>query len=349
MKSITLRQLTAAIPLGSAMLMLWAATLGTVALGAITNVVETGGDNEATDTITPKWSGTTWAVTQANEPIPGATVGQNYTVGLFGHEAPGFVDRNHRYSNHFAGSTPPDFTIPAYLIGQQYIMTGNDNRDNNPAYRMDVTVDGPSTVYMLIDNRLGDPNSSNADPPSFGPTKMQWILDQNWMPTNNGLNRTANPAVPDEVPFDEGADNGINQWFSVYKKDVPAGTFSLFQPDNAGQNMYGVVIASSGPPPVLGDVDGDMVGGEYPDDFLPIQMNFRKPGDRGMGDLSGNGNVDFPDFREWKTAHLGMGGSLTGLDLGFLGANVPEPNTAVILLMTIAFAASCRFAPRPAM
>jgi hypothetical protein len=281
-------------------------------------------------------------VSVANEPIPGATVGQNYTVGLFGNQAPGFVDRNHRYSDHVGGATPTDFKIPEYLIGKQYIMTGNDNRDNNPGYRLDVTVDGPSAVYMLIDNRLGDPNSSNADPPSFGSTKMQWILDQNWMPTSNGLNRTASTAVPDEVPFDEGADNDIDQWFSVYQKIVPAGTFSLFQPDNGGQNMYGVVVAASGPPPVLGDVDGDGTGGEFPDDFTPIQNNFRKSGNRSMGDLSGNGTVDFPDFREWKSAHLGMGGSLAGVDLGFLGAAVPEPNSLAISLVASLILASWR-------
>lgn len=48
--------------------------------------------------------------------------------------------------------------------------------------------------------------------------------------------------VPDEVALDESADGTINQWFSVYQKDFPAGTFSLFQADNTGQNMYGVVV-----------------------------------------------------------------------------------------------------------
>ena len=34
----------------------------------IVNVVETGGDNEATDTITAKWTGATFNTTIANEP-----------------------------------------------------------------------------------------------------------------------------------------------------------------------------------------------------------------------------------------------------------------------------------------
>jgi hypothetical protein len=227
------------IRLCSALLVLWAA-LAAPGFAQISNVVETGGDNEATDTITAKWSGQVFNTTVANEPITGA-IGSSYTVGLFGHLAPAFVDRNHRFSNHSvdAAAVPPNFTIPNYLIGGEYIMSGNDNRDN-ASYRLDVTVLTPSTVYMLIDNRLTD--TTNADPPTFDATHMQWILDQGWTATNNGLNRAGNTAVPDEVPLDEGANNTIEQWYSVYRKDVPAGTFSLLQADNAGQNMYSVVI-----------------------------------------------------------------------------------------------------------
>jgi hypothetical protein len=213
----------------------------------ITNVVETNGDNEATDTITAKWTGQTFPITVANEPVPGATIGGTpYTVGTFGNLAPTFVDRNHRMSNHIAGdakSIPPDFVIPAYLLGQEYIMSGNDNRDN-ATYMLDVTVANPSTVYMLIDNRMSAATGAadENDPPTFDATHMQWIVDEGWIATSNGLNRFANPQVPDEVPLDEGADNTIQQWYSVYSKDVPAGTFRLLQADNAGQNMYSVVV-----------------------------------------------------------------------------------------------------------
>jgi hypothetical protein len=215
----------------------------------ITNVVETGGDNEATDTITAKWTGQSFPISVANEPFPGAVVGGNYTVGTFGHLAPAYVDRNHRFSDHSVEPTeiPPDFRIPAYLVGGEYIMSGNDNRDNNAApdsYRLDVTVANPSTAYMIIDNRMSAATGAadEADPPTFDATHMQWIVDQGWIATANGLNRTSNPLVPDEVPIDEGADNTIDRWFSVYQKEFPAGTFSLLQPDNAGQNMYSVVV-----------------------------------------------------------------------------------------------------------
>ncbi len=226
------------------MLALWAASAASALGGNIVSVVETGGDNEATDTITAKWSGQTWATTVANEPILATPAGTSYTAGLFGSLAPAFVDRAHRYIDDPATSLP----VPAYLVGNEYILSGNDNRDN-ASYRLDVTVGGASTAYMLIDNRLSD--TVNTNPPTFDATHMQWILDQGWTATANGLNRAANPATPDEVAFDEGADGTINQYYSVYEKDFAAGTFSLFQADNAGQNMYGVVVAPVPEPATL--------------------------------------------------------------------------------------------------
>ena len=82
---------------------------------------------------------------------------------------------------------------------------------------------------------------------------MFWLLNNGWTPVTNGLNRTGNRAWPDEVGVDEGGDGvgpgvAINNWSSVYVKRIPAGTFSILQADNAGQNMYGVVIARIPPP-----------------------------------------------------------------------------------------------------
>jgi hypothetical protein len=205
----------------------------------ITSVVETGGDNEATDTILAKWSGTSFTVSIANEPVPGAVVGSTYNVGLFGNYAPCFVDRNHRYTNAVPAAMPP------YLAGGEYIMSGNDNRDN-AGYILDVTVATGVRVYMLIDNRLSD--TANGTPPTFDATHMQWILDEGWTPVMTGLNRSANPALPDEVAVDENADNSINNWYSLYSKLYPAGTFRLKQADNAGQNMYGVVVVAASIP-----------------------------------------------------------------------------------------------------
>lgn len=213
-----------------------AATISRAAV--FSNVVETGGDNEATDTITAKWTGQTFPVSIAGEPFLGAVVGSNFSVPAFGNNVPSFVDRAHRYLDDPGSATSAALPIPAYLVGGDYIMSGNDNRDN-AGYSLSVSLLGASRIFMLIDNRLGD--SLGTNPPVFDATHMQWITTGGWLPTNNGLNRLGSKAVPDEVPFDEGSDGTINQYFSVYYKDFAGGNVTLLQADNAGQNMYGVV------------------------------------------------------------------------------------------------------------
>jgi hypothetical protein len=202
------------------------------------NVVETGGDNEPTDTITAKWTGQTFPVSIAGEPIIGAVVGSTYTVATFANNSPAFVDRAHRYMNDPGTGGSAALPIPGYLVGGDYIMSGNDNRDN-ATYSLAVSVLGATRMFMLIDNRLSDANA--ADPPTFDATHMQWITTGGWLPSKTGNNRLGNAALPDEVGFDEGADNTINSYYSVYFKDFAGGTVTLLQADNTGQNMYGVV------------------------------------------------------------------------------------------------------------
>lgn len=222
-------------------------TLPTLAFPLITNVVETGGDNEATDTITAKWTGVVWNTTVGNEPTLNTPIGTPFLVPAFGNGAPTFVDRAHRYTN--ASGT---VTIPSYLAGGEYIMSGNDNRDN-VSYQLDISVSEPAIIFMLVDNRLTD--GANGDPPNFteGIDPSLWTLAMTWLgtsgyqPLTNGLNRTADFARPDEVGLDEGSDGGINNWYSIYWKQVPAGTSSVFQADNGGRNMYGVVVTPVAP------------------------------------------------------------------------------------------------------
>ena len=73
---------------------------------------------------------------------------------------------------------------------------------------------------------------------------MTWVVDQGWFPFSVAGNHLGNPAFPDTVGLDEGADGSINQFYSVYTKFIPPGTFSLHQADNGGRNMYGVVVAA---------------------------------------------------------------------------------------------------------
>ena len=155
--SRTLRRLAAA--LAAAML-----APAVSALPIITSVVETGGDNEATDTVTAKFTGQTFSNGIATEfPNP-------FTVPPFGEDVPCFVDRPHNWNGVLA-----DIPLPSYLVGGEYIMIGNDNRDN-AALDVAVTIASPSIVYLLIDNRVP---GSGSNPPAFD-TAMTWVVEQGY-------------------------------------------------------------------------------------------------------------------------------------------------------------------------
>lgn len=243
--------------------------VGPVAQAAplITRVVETGGDDEATDTVTAQWTGQTFVNGVANEPLANTAADASYTVGLMAEDVPMFVDRNHQWN----GATTA-LGIPKYLLGGEYIMSGNDNRDN-AEYSLDVTISEPCYVYMLVDDRLGD--TSNANPPNFpdwtadrtgdGLPDMAWIQEQGWQPVKTGWNRFGNPDWPDQIGADEGGDGvgagaAINQWSSIYVKRFPAGTFTIGAADNTGQNMYGVVVQAVPKNPTVTKSSGDLFG-----------------------------------------------------------------------------------------
>lgn len=92
-------------------------------------------------------------------------------------------------------------------------------------------------------------------------------------------------------------------------------------------------------PFVPGDTDGD--GVVEPEDLTPIRQNYLQSVTmRSQGDLTGDNQVTFADFREWKTAILAGGGSLEGLDLSF--AAVPEPSAIVFAVLAGVSLIRCR-------
>ncbi|HWN93760.1 MAG TPA: fibronectin type III domain-containing protein, partial [Methylomirabilota bacterium] len=297
----------------------------------IVNVVETGGDNEATDTVPAKWTGVTYVGGIANEPVTGLPAGSSYTVLTFSNNSPSYVDRNHRWTH--ASAT---VLIPSYLIGAEYIMIGNDNRDN-AGLRLDVTVNGQVRCYLLIDNRLG---GNAADPPTFSPTLMSWVTDEGWAPVITGVNRANNPAFADEIGIDEGADGTINNWNSIYAKDFAAGTFQLKQPDNAGQNMYGVVIVGIGPstPPPAPDpiavINGDaQVTLTWSNALTATGYNVKRASTAGgpystIGSLAGTSFTDSPLVNGTDYFYVVSGTNILGEGTNSLEV-VGQPNAIV--------------------
>ena len=89
----------------------------------ISKVVETGGDNEATDTIAAKWTGQEFTVSVANEPIPGAAIGQIHRR-TFRQSRAGLRGPQPSLHKRLGHSVIP---LPDR---RATIMSGNDSRDN---------------------------------------------------------------------------------------------------------------------------------------------------------------------------------------------------------------------------
>jgi len=111
--------------------------------------------------------------------------------------------------------------FPAYLEGQQYVWFLQDVR-HYTNYSCNVTVDCPSTFYLLVDNRVNDyARGSEYDDPTFGPPDTQWVLDGGWKRVNTGLTPLVTPTCAgDYVGIDEGNNGTINQVYAVYAKTL---------------------------------------------------------------------------------------------------------------------------------
>ena len=74
--------------------------------------------------------------------------------------------------------------------------------------------------------------------------------------------------------------------------------------------------------------DVNCMGGVTLDDLNIIAAHFRQSGGRELGDLSGNGFIDFDDFQQWKQNYPG---AFPGGASGLFGS-VPEPGCLVLWL-----------------
>lgn len=128
----------------------------------------------------------------------------------------------------------------------------------------------------------------------------------------------------DPANMDSGQDRFASKEATALDAGDPTGVAGTFAPF--------LQFEISGLP---GDTDND--GVIEPEDLTPIRNNWRKQvAARTDGDLTGDFFVDFADFRQWKTAFIGAGsgGSLEGIDFGFL--NVPEPATLTLFACSAA-------------
>ena len=148
------------------------------------------------------------------------------------------------------GSAAPETTastngFPAYLEGQQYVWFLQDVR-HYTNYSCTVTVDCPSTFYLLVDNRVNDYAPESAyDDPAFGLPDTQWVLDGGWKRVNAGLTPAQAPtSAGDYIGIDEGNNGSINQVYAVYAKTLSkAGSVTLGTEFDG--NIYCLVVSTN--------------------------------------------------------------------------------------------------------
>ena len=191
----------------------------------------------------------------------------------FGEESFAYVNRTHEITSARTDPATGLLTtattgnlvgFPSYLIGLQYVANANDNRSAGTAgtfnsYTVTYTVDTPSVVYLLLDNRIDGPggnvNKANTTDPIIG-GDLSWVTSDGWTRVNTGMmpngqadfigvDEGATVATPDlRTHHDPGPGQGLNNFFSIYSRAVPAGTFNTYRDAGNGGNMYVVAVAA---------------------------------------------------------------------------------------------------------
>ena len=150
-------------------------------------------------------------------------------------DAQAFVDRPHQWNGIRGG------VMPSYLVDGDYVKTFNDDKvaDN---VQMDVTLDRPATLYVMLDDRVTPPD---------------WLT--------NSFEDTGDDIGVDEVPISEnktwsitdqnlqvGPGRSIDRIHSIWKRVMPeSGVVSLGAngrledaSDRRTANMYGLVAVA---------------------------------------------------------------------------------------------------------
>ena len=161
-------------------------TVGNISAG-ITGVVNTG-SNDPTDVY--------------------VAVAQGMAEGAEVH-----IDRAHTFS-----------TLPDFLTGIDYVKTANDDK-NAAGLTLDLTLDEPVTLYLSLDNRIG--NNLATNPPTLGGgSATQWVIDQEWVQTTQTWEKVGDLGKP----------------YTVYTHICLASNVTLFGQNYSG-NMYSLAAA----------------------------------------------------------------------------------------------------------
>jgi hypothetical protein len=222
----------------------------------------------------PTWNGTAFTgMTLDYARVSGGSGGRftnaNQVVPSFGNLAPSHTDRRQQYVGYNATGTLGSgnaqlngSTIPSYLLGLDYVLTMNDNRDNT-AMQIDITTTGPGRAYLFLDTRIGD--GVDQDGPTLNDlnaNRTQWVLTDGWQPMITGAKPSdylgvgdiiGLSASPNNVP-NTGPNNvsslTLNQYSEIWYLDIAGSSYSI-KTMGEGYNYFGTAFAPIPEPSVL--------------------------------------------------------------------------------------------------
>jgi hypothetical protein len=166
---------------------------------------------------------------------------------------PAVFDAGGALSSEESGKRAP---FPEYLKGNPYVWFLQDVR-HYTNYACTVTVNGPVTFYLLVDNRVNDfGDLSKFDDPVFGPPDTEWVSQDKWTRVSTGISpHVEGSHRPDYLQVYEGGVNeagnqAINQFYAIFSKTFTDGGKVTLRTQYQG-NMYCLVIATNKPSPTV--------------------------------------------------------------------------------------------------
>lgn len=225
--------------------------------------------------------------------------------------SPVFVDRTHRY-----------IELPESMLGLEYVMLANNDKED-PDFQLRVTLARSATLYLFIDNRVGD--NSGDTPPTLEGSPMQWVLNMGFATTY------------EQIGVDEKGTGVAGGWYTVYSLQAPAGTVTLQSQNNgAARRMYAVAVWAPSPvacepipPDKTADVSADVILAWSPgadaashDVYLGAVFDDVSKADRNtpLGVLAGrnqdantfdpSGRLDFGRTYYWRVDEVSSNGTI---------------------------------------
>jgi|GEM_PF-5104113 len=119
--------------------------------------------------------------------------------------------------------------VPDELVDAQFLSPWNDDK-NNPDVSIEVTAARDATIYLIVDNRVGNGEAENPTAPTLGAGVMDWAVAAGFV--DSGMKIVGDP--------------GLN--YSIYFREIAMGEMLTLGAQADGDTRVLYVVAAVAPP-----------------------------------------------------------------------------------------------------